>query len=267
MGLLPPLLYVTLQELAAAKLVDLCALECDSVPANLDFYSFFAFLLFTPALLILFLGTLEKHETGIRTAGLAILLLSFYGWFFVPGSGLFTSSNPFVQPLLLLLPVLLIMAMGYLVATARTPKVILIVLLAALLPSALLVAVGYPAPGMGTQYSCSETTIVNASSPFPVTTNVCTPYQVTLAGPGFPSEYVLWVTIFAVVAAIADIVFIHSYRSGRARPASPSPAAGGADDSSLEAEQCSTHAANLIKISYAATRSCSIQATLSGIRT
>jgi hypothetical protein len=227
MALLPPLLYVTLQELAAAKLVDLCALECGSVLASLGFYSFFAYILFTPALLILFLGTLEKHETGTRTAGLAILLLSFYGWFFIPDSGVFTSSDPFVQPLLFLVPMSLIMAMGYLVATVRTPKVILIVLVAALPPAGLLVAAGYPPPGIGTQYSCSETTVVNASSPFPATTNVCTPYQVTLAGPGFPSEYVLWVTIFAAAAAIADITFIHSYRPEKTRPESPSPAPDG----------------------------------------
>lgn len=215
LGLLPPVLYVALQEFAAAKLIDLCAMECDSVPANLDLYSFFVFILFTPALLIFFLGTLEERETGIRTLGLAILLLSFYGWFFVPGPSLFTSSNPFVQPVSFLLPVLLIMAMGYLIATARSPRVIVIVLLAALLPTALMQAAGYPAPGIGTQYSCSETTVVNASSPFPVSTNVCSPYQVTLAGLGFPTEYVLWVTVLAVVAAFVDIVFVHSYRSGR----------------------------------------------------
>ncbi len=212
LGLLPALSFVTLQELSAANLVNLCAMECNSVASGLDLLSLFAFILFTPALLILFLGTLEQRETGLRTLGLAILLLSFYGWFFIPGSGLFTSSNAFVQPLLFLLPVTLIVGLGYLVATARTPRAIVIVLLAALIPTALLLAAGYPAPGLGTQYSCSETTVVNASSPFPEYTNVCSPYRVILAGPGFPSEYVLWVTVFASFAALVDIVFVGSYR-------------------------------------------------------
>lgn len=213
MGLLPPLLYVAFQELAAAKLVDLCAMECDSTPANLTLLSFFAFIFLTPALLITFLGTfLVLPASGKRIAGLAILLVSFYILLFAPSPSPLASNNPFVQPALVLFPLLLVMGMGYLFATARTPRVIVAVLLVALIPATLAVVAGFPAPGSATQYSCSETTVVNATSPFPEYTNACSPYQATLAGPSFPSDYAFWVTISAVVAAVVGIVFFHSYR-------------------------------------------------------
>jgi hypothetical protein len=167
---------------------------------------------------MLFLATMEARGSGPRTAGLVILLLSFYGWIFVPGWGLFAGGSP-VQPVAFLLPVLLMLGMGYLVATARTPKMIVIVLVAALLPTALLLATGYPPSGTGTQYSCSEVAVVNASSPFIQYTNVCSPYQVALSGPGFPSEYALWVTVFASVAVLVDIFFIGSYRMVKVSPA------------------------------------------------
>ena len=212
-GLLPPLVYVVIQELGTANLVDLCEFGCGSVWSSLDLLSIIAYLLFTPGFLILFLGSLEKRETGTRTAGLAILLLSFYGlFFFGSGSGLFAGGNEYVQPLLLLLPATLMMGLGYLVATARTAKVIVIVFLAALLGTGLLLVAGYPHPIIGTQYSCSQTEVVNASSPFPVYIDVCTPYSVALPGPGLASDYVVWLTIFAAIAAIADAVFIQSYR-------------------------------------------------------
>jgi hypothetical protein len=148
-----------------------------------------------------------------------ILLLSFYGWIFVPGWGILAGGGPFIQPVEYFLPVLLMLGMGYLVETARTPKTIVLVLLAALLPTALLLATGYPSPGTGTQYSCSEVALVNASSPFAQYTNVCSPYQVTLSGPGFPSEYALWVTVFASFAALVDIFFVGSYRMVKASTA------------------------------------------------
>jgi len=215
LGLLPPLSFVALQELSAANLVDLCAMECNSVASGLDLLSLFAFILFTPALLILFLGTMEARESGPRTAGLVILLFSFYGWIFIPGWGLFSGGSAFVQPIAFLLPVLLVLGLGYFVVTARTPKMIVLVLLAALLLTVLLLATGYPPPGTATQYSCSETAIVNASSPIIEYANACSPYQVALSGSGFPSEYTLWVAVFAAFAALIDIVFVGSYRMAK----------------------------------------------------
>jgi hypothetical protein len=218
LGLLPPFLWVALEELSAANLIDLCANECGSVPANLDLFSLFAYILFTPALLVLSLGTLEERETGLRTAGLGVLLLTFYVWIFAPGLILSVSGDAFLRPVTILLPALLTMAMGYLVTTARTPKLIAFVLLAALIPTVLMIATGYPPPGVGTQYSCSETTIVNASSPYPQYANVCSPYQVPLPGPGFVNAYALWVTALATVTVVADIVFIHSHRTEKPPP-------------------------------------------------
>jgi hypothetical protein len=213
-GLLPPAALTVVSELGAAKLVDLCEIGCGSPFSAIQFFSLFAYALATPLILLAYISTYARSASIPRYLALGAVLLVSYLYLWSPeiGSVLNFSSNPFLQPPLLLSSVVLELSLGYIMATSKTAMMPLVVVIFALLGGAFVSLAGVHSGMYGTATSCSQSEILNASSPKGYTLS-CSSY-LTPPGPlGFAYGAILALLPVACVAALFDLFLVHSYRN------------------------------------------------------
>jgi hypothetical protein len=213
-AVLPPAVWVILQELQAADLIRICELGCGSPASGLLFLSVVSYVVLTPALIVACLGTMGNLRQTWRALGLIAIFFLPYVLFF-GGIAFLGSPDPFLANLLPAFPVPLALALGYLVVRAN-PATLAAAILLPILPAILLAPAAFPQVTNGYTGTCSTAQFVNASSSFTTQYTSCSSVPVAVSSTNFADYYLFLLLLTSVALAVYTTLF-----NSRTVPAGP----------------------------------------------